>query len=34
MDLLLWAYLAVVVAYGAAELRLAHRAPVRIRYRG
>jgi hypothetical protein len=35
MELLLWTYLAVVVAYGAAELRHAGLRPVaRIRYRG
>jgi hypothetical protein len=35
MELLLWTYLAVVVAYGAAELRHGAPRPVaRIRYRG
>ncbi len=34
MELLLWTYLAVVVAYGAAELRHGPRPVARIRYRG
>jgi hypothetical protein len=35
MELFLWTYLAVVVAYGAAELRHSGPRPVaRIRYRG
>jgi hypothetical protein len=35
MELILWTYLAVVLAYGAAELRLGGQRPVaRIRYRG
>jgi hypothetical protein len=34
MELLVWTYLAVVVAYGAAELRHGRRPAARIRYRG